>query len=70
MELSNAEVFLLLWAGIFTISTAYLAHQVRQANESKLVMLRTLIGVALGKVIAEVKEGRIQFRDAEESKTD
>ena len=66
MELSSAEVFLLAWCAVSTISTAYLAHKVQQLKIAKLVIMRTLIGMGIGKVKAEIVDGGIKFHDVEE----
>lgn len=66
MELSNAEVFLLVWSGLFMLMTAYLAHRVHQLQIAKVVMMRTLIGMGIGKVKAEVVDGGLRFVEVEE----
>lgn len=66
MELSSAEVFLLTWASLTTISTVYLFHRARQLYINRLFLIRTLVGVGLGKVKAEMTDDGIKFEDIEE----
>lgn len=67
MELSTAEVFLLTWAGVTTISTAWLTHKNRQLRINGLMMLRTLVGVGMGKITVERTDQGIKFEDVEEN---
>lgn len=68
MELSSAEVFLLTWASLTTISTVYLFHKARQLYINRIYLLRTLVGIGLGKVKSEVTSEGIKFQDVEEDK--
>lgn len=67
MEFSTAEIFLLAWATTATFLCAYLAHQVKRHLHMGLMLTRTLIGVAAGKIKVDVKDGQMKFEDIEET---
>lgn len=63
MELTTAEIFLLTWAVTATIGCAWLAHNLKRHLHMGLMLTRTLIGVAAGKIKVDVKDGQMKFED-------
>ena len=65
MDLSNAEVFLLTWAITATLAAAWFAHQLRKHLIMGLMLTRSMLGIALGKVKVSMHEGQIKLEDVE-----
>lgn len=62
MNLSDAEVFLLMWALIATVSSAFYSTKYRQEEKEKEALMEAVIGVAKGEATITLRGNRVSIK--------
>lgn len=66
MSLSDAEVFLLVWAVIATASSAYYASKYKAEEQAKFVLMDSVLSVAKGESEISLRGNRVTIKEKQD----
>jgi hypothetical protein len=66
MNLTDAEVFLMIWAVIATASSAYYSTKYKTELQEKETLMEAVIGVAKGEAEISLRGNRVSIKEKQD----